>query len=115
MIDFKMEDSGNIGVLTMDGELTIQCADELKTVLIRSLDNVEHVVLNFKEVTEMDLSCLQLFCSACRTSAGLNKRLTLTGNHPEAFKRAIRNAGYSCHICCVFDSNKSCLLMEEGN
>jgi anti-anti-sigma factor len=109
MIDLEMEDSGEMGVLTMDGELTIQRAAELKTALISSLASVEHLVLNLEKVAEVDLSCLQLLCSAHRTSVRSNKRLTWAGNRPESLARTVGDAGFVRHKGCVLDRDKSCL------
>ncbi len=41
----------------------------------------------FEAVTEIDLSCLQLLCSAHRTALSLNKNLTLNCQESEAFMR----------------------------
>jgi anti-anti-sigma factor len=110
-MDFSIEQSGSVGVMTIGGELTVQHADELKAALMRSLDAVDHLILNFDRVTEIDLSCLQLLCSAHRTSAKLRKQLTIAGNHCNMLKQVIEAAGYSRHIGCAFDCNKSCLWM----
>ncbi|MCL4490600.1 MAG: STAS domain-containing protein [Nitrospirae bacterium] len=110
-MDFNVEQSGAVGVMTIGGELTVQHADELKAALMRSLDAVDHLILNLDKVTEIDLSCLQLLCSAHRTSTELKKQLTITGNQSDALKQVIETAGYSRHVGCAFDCNKSCLWL----
>ncbi len=108
-MDFTIEQSGAVGVLKVDGEMTVQYAGVLKAALLKSFDSVDHLILNLDKVTEIDLSCLQLLCSAHRTSAKLQKQLTITSNHPEALQQAVAAAGYARHVGCRFDCNKNCL------
>jgi len=96
MFDFKVEKEGAVGVLTLEGDQTIQYSNELRTFLLKSFDSVHHVVLDVERVTSLDLSCLQLICSAHKTAAGMKKRLTVTGNS-ETFKKAMEDGGYG-HI-----------------
>lgn len=110
-MDFKLEQSGAVGVLTLNGALTIGCAEELKATLMKSLERVEHLVLNLGTVEEVDLSCLQLLCSAHRTSTRLNKQMTIAGGRPEAFRRAVCAGGYGRHVGCSFDIHKTCLWL----
>ncbi|MCL4456681.1 MAG: STAS domain-containing protein [Nitrospirae bacterium] len=87
MLNFRFEKSGDFGVLTFDGELTAEHAGGLKEALMVSLDNAEHVVVDFEKVTEIDEDCLQLFSTTCGRLARLKKCLTLTGACPEIFKK----------------------------
>lgn len=113
-MEYKLEQSGAMGILTIDGELTVQYAHELKSALLKSLDNVDHLVLNLAKVTSIDLSCLQLLCSAHRTSGKLNKQLSLIGDRPEALQQAAKNAGYLRHVGCSYDAHKDCLWKERS-
>jgi anti-anti-sigma regulatory factor len=115
MIPFERENKSDVGVLVLDGELTVQRADELRAALMNSLSCAGHLVLSFENVTGIDLSCLQLLCAAHRTSAKLNKRLTITGRTPEVFKRAVEDAGYVRHAACIVDEGKGCLWMGGGD
>jgi len=92
-MNIHAEQPGAVGALALEGELTIGRAGELRTALINALDKVTHLQLNFEKVTDIDLSCLQLICSAHKTAAGMKKRLTVTGNS-ETFKKAMEDAGY---------------------
>lgn len=114
MINFKIEKPGEVGVLILEESLTIQCADELKKELMRSLDSVDHVMMNLEKVTDVDLSCIQLLSSAHQTAMRSNKLLTITGISSEPFKKAVEYLGFSRHTGCKFDCNKSCLWLEGG-
>lgn len=110
-MDFKVKKGGNAGVLRLDGELTVRHAEEVKAVLMESLDQVDLVELKFTDVTEIDLSCLQLLCSACMTSYGSNKRLRPTGKYPGVVKEVVETAGFARHKGCTFDRDKNCLWL----
>ena len=79
-MNYQYENSGEIGILTFNGELNAQCSDDLMEVLMMSLGNSEHLVVDLERVTILDPSCVKLFAIACETSALLKKKVTLTGN-----------------------------------
>ena len=98
MMRIKEKQSGDIQVLTLDGKLTIQNVNELKTVLVKSFDSTGKLKLNLKGITEVDLFCFQLLCSAKMTAVKLKKPLEITGINTEPFKTVIEDVGYSRHI-----------------
>lgn len=108
-MDFKLEPSGDRGTLTITGELTIDRADELRTMLITSLESTENVHVRLEAVTEVDLSCLQLLCSAHRTAMNLNKNLILDSEESQVFRQTVKDAGYTRNKGCTVDSYESCL------
>lgn len=117
MIDFKVKGrgKGKVGVLRMDGELTMQNAGEFKEALMRSLEKTKEVVLDLEKVTKVDLSFLQLLCSAHRTSVKLKKSLMIGSNCPDIIKRSVEDAGFSRHEGCHLGKDKSCLWSKDGN
>lgn len=111
---FRKKQSNGVQVLTLSEKLTIQNANKLKTVLVKSFDSTGSLRLNFEKVTEADLFCLQLLCSANMTAIKLKKHLEITGINSEIFKKAIGEAGYFRHTGCNLDCNKSCLWVDES-
>ena len=109
MISFQVKGSGNLGIVTLKGELTADRADELRDFLRRAFDQVNHVVLNLENVTMVDISCLHWFCSAHRMALMWKKCLTLAGNWTELFKRAIKTAGSLRCTNCSADGDTGCV------
>lgn len=109
MMDFKTEYSGDSAILTLDGDLTIERAAEIKKALVIALDNTDRLFVDLEKVSEADLSCLQLLCSAHRMSVSMNKRLMLSGKRSEAFRNLCKAAGFQRHTGCVLDTQESCL------
>ncbi|MEW5745713.1 MAG: STAS domain-containing protein [Nitrospirota bacterium] len=110
-MECTLEQSGAVGVLKIAGDLTVITSGALKSALMNSLEKVDHLVLDLEGVGEVDLSCLQLLCSAHRTSARLNKQLTVANSRPEAFRQAVAAAGYGRHIGCSFDTYRNCIWL----
>lgn len=96
-------------VLKVKGLGTIEHAQELRQTLLGALENYNDVILEFEELQEADLTCLQLLCSAHETSVAMNKRFSLHDNRPEALKKAVREAGYARTRSCHKDTQNSCL------
>ncbi len=116
MFDYRAEQTEDKTVLTVNGELTIQNAGAFKNLLAESLEKTGHLVLNLENVTEVDLSCLQLLCSAQLTTTELNRRLTMDGGCAEAFRKAAAESGYlGDEACKQSPCNQSCLGTEADN
>jgi ABC-type transporter Mla MlaB component len=108
MIALQVEESDNFGIVTLDGELTADRADELRVFLRWALGHVNHVALNMKNVTAVDVSCLQLLCTAHRMALMWKKRLTPDGGWTEPFRRAAEAAGASHCDECLADRERGC-------
>ena len=103
-MEFKLEEGGT-GTLILDGDMTVQRAGELKTALVEALDKAACLVIDLGNITDADLSCLQLLCSAHRTALKSNKSVSLAENAPQLFWDIVKKAGYSCKDPCCDDKN----------
>ena len=101
--------SGSKGVLKLKGELTLLCAEDLKKALVRALKKVEHLVIDMQQVTEIDISCIQLFCSAHRTFIGKNRQLVIADTVSEGIKGSIVNSGFPNRARCLNEGESGCL------
>ncbi|MEE8552689.1 MAG: STAS domain-containing protein [Desulfobacterales bacterium] len=108
----NIEESDGTGVLSLSDNLTIERAKALKSVLTASLDKADVLILDLSEVTDLDLACLQLFCSANRTFESLDKQLTLKNNGADIYKKALNDAGYSLDQCLAENCCEKCLWEE---
>ncbi len=113
MADCITEDKGDIRILRLSGELTIQDADRLRSTLIEELARVDRIGIDLSSVTDVDIACLQLFCAAHKTSMDSDKLIKFEGVLPNLFKQAVKNAGYLRYTRCARDVNGECLWMGE--
>lgn len=114
MVEFKTKSSGDATVLSIEGELSIEHARDLKAALVESIENSNNLIIELERVTGVDLAGLQLFCSAHRTAEKLKKHLAFSRDVPEAFKESVRNAGYLRHKGCMLSPDNGC-LWRGGN
>lgn len=112
-MDYKIEKSDSLDILTIQGALTLEHAAEFRAALMELMESAEHPALNLEGVTDADLSCLQLLCSAHRTAIGSNGRLTLDGAFPLGIRRASEAAGFSRHAGCSAGPEENCLWVEK--
>lgn len=109
MMDMMKEESGRTGTLSLEGELVIQRASELKTALLQAQDGMDNLVLNLDGVTGADVSGFQLLCALHRTAVKKEKHLTVIGITSLSFGQAVKNAGFEREQGCPFDQDQSCI------
>jgi len=95
--------------LVLDSKLTIEKAGELKNKLLKTIESANNIKLDISNINEIDLSGIQLLCSAHRTCNNLNKKLSLTGKKNDIFNNTTKSAGYIFEHGCHWDENKTCL------
>ncbi len=101
--------SDDKGAIHLDGDLTLPNAAELRTMLIKSLIDADEVTIRFGAVQDVDLSCLQLLCSAHRSAVRLKRQIRFEGDLPKLLRETADAAGYSRLKGCQLDKGKSCL------
>ena len=110
----KKNASGSSNVIRLTGDLTISRAAEILSLLKESIQARDEIRISLQEVTRIDLSCLQLLCSAHRTAAAKSKVLTLETPVPDALRKLIRQAGFKRRNGCAFSPNTNCLCFDGG-
>jgi anti-anti-sigma regulatory factor len=112
MIDCKVKKGRGKKVVNLKGDVTIVTASELRDILLDTLSTSKRVELNLEKVTDVDLSFLQLLCSAHRTSLKAEKSFFIVGSYPDVLKEAAKDAGFPLNAGCTLDCNNSCLWLE---
>lgn len=79
----RLEQSGHIGVITLEGELTKKHKTALITLIMKTYYNADTIILDLSKVTAIDHACSELLWSACQTIKYLNKTVKITGSGVE--------------------------------
>jgi anti-anti-sigma factor len=99
-MDNQKKTAGDFQVIQLSGELTIGRIAELRESIKNLVDRFPTVHIRFEDVTGIDLSFLQLICSAHRTAASMNKQLVFSGVKPEIVNRILQSAGLTRQRAC---------------
>jgi anti-anti-sigma regulatory factor len=98
-LPYKLERSGNIGIFAFNGELSSEHENDLTLILMKAIHNSDRAVLNLKEVTKINSTCLQLLNTAYCTSIRLKKPLILT-EVPKKYLSDMYNCSSGKRINC---------------
>ncbi len=100
--------------LELSGELTVSRADETAAALGAAL--AEHTVVEicFRNVSALDLSCLQMMCALHRTAAAQNKQVWIKEEGADVFRETARRAGFVRDRACSFSVDGKCLYRTEA-
>ena len=101
-------------VITLDGDLTLGHAGEIKRALEQALNGSDAVLVKFGSVKSVDLAALQLLCSAHRTATGRQKTLTCVGSPPDGYWKFMDEAGYARTTGCSLDSTNTCIWVKRN-
>lgn len=108
-MSYHFKQSGHLGILIFNDELTIKREGELKEALMISLDNVEHLMLYFEKLNDIHDSFIHLLCSSYRYCNRTNKRLTLIGSQSKKLRQMIHDTHLIDIPACVDDCRNNCL------
>ncbi len=113
MTDCRVETNGRDTILHLSGELLIDYAARLKSILVDALSISDRVEIDISSVTAVDVSCLQLFCAAHRTSTDTHKVMEFIDAPSSVFADMIRRSGCIRSGACVLDRITPCVWREE--
>lgn len=106
--------NNNSGTLRLDGDLTIERAAELLDVCRRALEACDRIAVEFDEVCAVDLSCLQLLCSAHRTAVAQDKQFFFAGKRPAFLSEVGGVAGFIRKQKCQMNPDRQDCLWLGG-
>lgn len=95
--------------VVLEGDLTASRAEKIKAVFINALMSANEVIVAFRKIADVDLSFLQLLCSAHRSAVRVHKRVRFDGSFPQILKDTAGASGFLRLTGCKGDCGKSCL------
>ncbi|MCK4911890.1 MAG: STAS domain-containing protein [Thermodesulfovibrionales bacterium] len=110
-ISVKKTKEGAIRI-NASGSLTIESAGELHKVLRQELENSMSVSLDLGNISDVDVTGLQLLCSAHRTARTSGKHMSIE-KASEGLLDHVDRSGYIHHRGCP-EEFEPCLWSREG-
>jgi len=95
----------------LGGVLNIESVAELRRVLEEALNEAPEVLLDARQLEDVDIPVLQTFCSACKTAAASGRHLRWAGAFPDCMKkkRTIGIGGTHMASPCRGDNHQHCI------
>jgi len=93
--------------------LTIETIGDFAGRIRQSLGEKDTVFIEFDKNVELDITALQVLCSACRTAAAAGKKVMCRGHLPDSLGQLAATAGSERHDHCKIDST-SCFRKLGG-
>jgi anti-anti-sigma regulatory factor len=106
--------TGEEATITLEGELTLPRVEELKNAFLQALVKGDTVAIRFGTVQDVDLSGLQMLCSAHRSAVRMKKKVRVSGAMPKILRDAAEAAGYMRLKGCKLDFENSCLWIAAA-
>ena len=98
--------------MELEGGLTVPRMVDLQRNILRAVETTQELVLDLKRVTEIDLSFLQLICSAQRYARQRGKAFSVTST--EEFEQAVTRYGFVRTTRGGDDESQICLWDMAG-
>jgi anti-anti-sigma regulatory factor len=93
-VTVSLDQSEDLCLVRLVGEVDIGCAAELKRGLVAALESGKPVRVDLAGATDLDVTALQLLWAAGRKAAGSGIGFALAGQLPESILCAVANAGF---------------------
>lgn len=80
--------------ITMEGDLTLQNAEQIKQNLVQALKQYQYLSLNIENVENIDLPFIQLLYALKKTVVNSGKELQIAALVPEDLQLILEHSGF---------------------
>jgi ABC-type transporter Mla MlaB component len=100
--------------IVLKGDLTVKNAAKMKSNIVKALKNCETVAISFGGIRKVDLSCLQLLCSAHRSAVRREKMMYFESDIPPHLNDLAMISGFLRLEGCQLECGKGCFWKSEA-
>jgi anti-anti-sigma regulatory factor len=101
---------GSSATVAISGTLTIDLSSEFHQALADAFKSAQRVALDARRLQKIDLTTLQIICSACKTASAQQRSFVLEGEPPDCVQTLCKEIGASQNApCCCLDAKKPCI------
>ena len=108
-ISHTLSGDGTLLEVALAGRLAIDTTPELLALLREQLPTASKTRLNVAALTDIDLSGMQLICSACRTAQEKGHSFNFSASLAPCVQEAISVVGLQRHTTCKHTIDQPCL------
>lgn len=112
-LNSSVREHGEI-IITSGDRLTIENASEFTRIVREALEASENIAIEFDPAAEIDITAVQILCSACKSAAQSGKTFSYTGLQPKALADIISNTGAERRATCKHNNDSTCIWFGGG-
>jgi anti-anti-sigma regulatory factor len=107
-LNSSVREQGEI-IITSGDRLTIENAGEFCRIVREALEASKNVAIEFESTVDIDITGLQILCSACKSAAVSGKTFSYQGPQPQALADIIMSSGAERHAVCKHNCDSTCI------
>jgi anti-anti-sigma regulatory factor len=113
-LNSSVRENGSV-IITSGGRLTIETAADFARLAREALESSNNVTIEFEPAVDIDITGMQILCSACRSAAEGGKLFSYHGPQPPALADIITSSGAERHAICKHNNDSTCIWFGGGN
>lgn len=102
-------------VITSGDRLTIENAAEFSRLISEAFEASHVVSVEFEPDVEIDITGVQVLCSACKSAAQGGKIFSYHGPQPQALANIIISSGAERRAVCKHNNDSTCIWFGGTN
>lgn len=106
-LNSSVRENGAI-IVTSGDRLTIENAAEFSRIIREALEASNNVAIEFEPTVEIDITGMQILCSACKSAARSGRVFSFNGPQPQALSDIITCSGAVRHAGCKHNNDSTC-------
>ncbi len=107
-LNSSCRENGEI-IITSGGRLTVENAAAFSQLLRDALEASKSVAVEFEPEVEIDITGVQIICSACKSAAAGGKDFMYHGPQPRGLADIIIACGAERHAACKHNNDSTCI------
>jgi len=111
----EMKEDDALATMKISGAITLSSVGEFLVQLSTTFDQIDNVVVDISDVTEIDVAGLQLLCSSHRSSLFGNKGFRIIGQDRPAIWETALTSGQVRTSGCEIDTKCTCIWVGGKN
>jgi anti-anti-sigma regulatory factor len=107
-LNSSVRETGEI-IITSGNCLSIESAGEFYRIVREAMDASNSVVVEFEPDVQIDITGIQILCSACKSAALSGKTFSYLGPQPKSLVEIIASSGAERHSVCKHNNDSNCI------
>ena len=107
-LNSSVRENGEI-IITSGDRLTIENAAVFLRIVREALETSNNVAIEFEPSVEIDITGVQILCSACKSAAVSGKTFSFHPPRPQALEDIVTSCGAERHAVCKHNNDSACI------